>query len=562
MPPTSYIALPSNGSDPQDEWIRLGVTAHLQNNLPLAQQHYQQALRLDPRNAIATMNLAIVFAQSNMINEGLLAMERAEMFDGVLGVVKMNYALMAFDAERIDLAVEKAKKAVEMQPDANSKYVLALISASAGHPDEAIPLYADILKEVPNHPAAGPNSCFVQTLTDTTPEAMLKQRQIWYEAHACKEPKQPHDNDRLQDRSLRVGYVGGDFKSHSAAFIFRNVVLHHTDLIQVYLYSSLPVDEKVDVQTGRFKAKAGDRWRDISTMSDEDAAKLIRRDKIDILVDLAGHTNGGRLALFTRKPAPVQATAWGFAHGTGVPEIDYFFADPIAVPETERQFYAEKVYDLPCIVTFEPPTEYGFKPISSAPFKKNGFITFGSYARYEKMSEECLRCMSEVVRRVPDSRIQFKDNSYRRPYAIRRIMSLMPDIAPERMLFSIGTSHMEHMLAYQQADLCLDPFPHGGGCVALETLYMGVPLITRYGTQAAGRTGASVLACMGRTDWIAASAAEYVEKAVDWATNRQSELQAARQTLRKEFVESSVVKGYTEAVEQAYRVIWQRWCQQ
>lgn len=555
-----FILMPATGSDPADEWHRLGVEAQVSGNLPLAQQRYQQALRIDPRHALATLNLAIVFAQSNLLNEALLTIERAVLFDDKQPMIWVNKAFLNIEAERLGEALQDAERALTLDPaGVPSLMVSAMVKTSCGYAEESVPIYNQILDKEPQHLAAGPNACFVQTLTKATPADLLKQRQRWYAAHKYTGPVAPHRNDKDPDRKLRVGYVGGDFKSHSAAFIFSRVLWHHSEQIEPYFYSTLPVDAASDVKTKRFQEVAGPRWRDIQSTSDEDADRMVRDDKIDILIDLAGHTNGGRLGLFTRKPAPVQITAWGFAHGTGLPEMDYFLADPVAVPEAEREHFAEKILDLPCIVTIEPPDDYNLKPTSRAPCKSNGYITFGSYARYEKMSDECLKAFAEIMRRVPDSRMQFKDHAYRRPFAIKRIMSLMPDISPERLLFSLATTHPDHMLAYQQADLCLDPWPHGGGVVCLECLYQGVPLITKYGTQPSGRSAASVLTVMGRKDWVTDSVAGFIDKVVEWS-DRTKELSEARKTLREELINSAVVKDYPAAAETLYRQAWRTWC--
>lgn len=571
-----YILCPAVGSDQADEWHRLGLESQIAMNLPVAQHRYQQALRLDPRHALAAQNLAIVYAQSDHLNEALLTIERAEMFDGVHGIIPMNRALLLLEAERIDEALAAAKKAMQITPNVPSKVTLARVLTVAGMPDESMKLYNEVLDEEPTHPAAGPNSCFIQTLTNATPADLLKQRKRWYDANRYKGKLAPHTNDKNPDRPIRVGYVGGDFKSHSAAFIFSGVLWHHTPAIEMYLYSTIAVDRENDGKSKRFMDTAGwsatsdqgsltldsgpsgqpavSRWRDITAIDDDGAEKMVRQDKIDILVDLAGHTNGGRLSLFTRKPAPIQVTAWGFAHGTGLPEIDYFLADPICVPESERKDYSEKILDLPCIVTMEPPEEYGLKASSTAPIKKNGYITFGTYARFEKMSDTCIKTFAEILRRVPDAKLEFKDAAYRRPYSIRRVMSLMPDIAPERLLFSIQTAHSDHMLAYQQADICLDPFPHGGGVVSMEQLYMGVPLVTMYGTQPSGRTGSSVLTAMGRTDWIAKTPEEYIDIAVRLADDPKTAKH--RLTLRDELLKSPVIVGYVAKVEELYRQMW------
>jgi predicted O-linked N-acetylglucosamine transferase (SPINDLY family) len=340
--------------------------------------------------------------------------------------------------------------------------------------------------------------------------------------------------------------------------IFGHVLLHHGPTVKPFFYSSLVVDPDNDTATKQFRTVAGDGWRDISSLNDEQAEALIRQDQIDILVDLAGHTNGGRLTLFMRKPAPIQVTDWGFAHGTGCPEIDYFFADPIAIPESDRSHYAEKIWDLPCIVTYEPPVEYNLKAFSTSPYFTRGYVTFGTYARFEKLSDSALATFAEILQAVPDSKLEFKDHGFRRPSSLRRVMAEMPDIDPSRLLFSIATTHPDHMLAYQQADLILDPFPHTGGVVGLEQIYMGVPIVTMYGTQAAGRSTSSVLTAMGKSEWIAKSPQQYVDLAVALTSDVRA-LARERKTLRDQLLNSPVCVGYVEAVETAYRGMWRKY---
>lgn len=551
-----YVLVQQQGSEQADEWMRLGLAAQTQGDLPLAQRHYMNALRLDPRHALATQNLAIVFAQSNLLNEGLLAIERAAMFDdNKHALIQMNWALMLLDADRVDDAVAAARRAYAITACTETRVALAMVLGAAGRPAEAAPLYDEVLVDHPNHPAAGPNSCFLQTLLAVGPAELRAQRNKWYAANRYTGPVAPHKNARTHDRPLRVGYVSGDFKRHSAAMIFGRVVFHHTAAVQPFLYSTLTLDPNSDPVTQKAMNLPGGQWRDITPLNDEQADERIRQDEIDILVDLAGHTNGGRLGVFTRKPAPIQVTAWGFAHGTGLPEIDYFFADPIAVPLEEREYYTEKIWDLPCVVTYEPPVEYDVKGTSSSPYFTRGYVTFGSYARFEKLSDECLKTFAEVLRAVPDSKLEFKDHGFRKPSSIRRVLAAMPDIDPSRLLFSISTSHPDHMLAYQQADLILDPFPHTGGVVGLEQIYMGVPIITLYGTQAAGRTTSSVLTALGRTQWIAKSPEQYVELATTLTQDLRA-LAKERLVLREQLLASPIYVGYVDAVEAAYREMW------
>jgi predicted O-linked N-acetylglucosamine transferase (SPINDLY family) len=555
-----YVIVPQQGQDQADEWIRLGVEAQVQGKLPDAQRYYNNALRVDPRNAVATQNLAVVFAQSNLMAEALLTIERACMFDERHAVMRMNWALMALETDRIDDALRAGREAVAIKGTVESRFALAVILAGAGLPEQAIPLYNEILAEQPLHAAAGPNACFVQTLTNATPADLLAQRRKWYDAVRWKGTPAPHGNDLSVDRPLRVGYVSGDFKRHSAAMIFGRVALHHSPAVEPYFYSTLPIDAVNDTMSKRFLDAAGPRWRDVQALDDEKTDALIRQDRIDVLVDLSAHTGGGRLQLFTRKPAPVQVTAWGFAHGTGLPDMDYFFADGTSVPAEERSWYSEEIWDLPSIITYEPPLEYDLKESSPLPYYTRGHLTLMSSARFEKLSDECLRTFGEILKAVPRSKLLLKDNAFRRPYSIRRVMAAMPGVDPDRVLFAPPTSHPEHMQSYQGADLCLDPFPHSGGIVSLEQLYMGVPVVTLYGTQAGGRNTSSVLTAMGRSEWIAKTPGEYVGVVAAVTADLQA-LAAVRKTLRRELLDSPVCKGYVEKVEEAYREMWRVYVQ-
>lgn len=570
--PQPYSLLPTFGTDAVDEWIKLGLENHMQGKAADAERHYKYALKLEPNNTIASHNLAILWACNGHLGDGVLGMERACIFDGSNPIFYANLGLLYLESDRIDAAIDAATKSYNLaldkpdkeDPIATAGYLLArLVSAmvhtTSGGAPRALEMYNQMLEIEPGHPSAGPNSCFVQTLMNLTPKDLAEQRAKWYVVNKWQGRHWPSfKNEKNPDKPLKIGYVGGDFKSHSAAMMFANVVFHHDRAnYEPYLYCSLPTDPEKDDMTAKFRAAAN--WRDIMGVSDDDAEAMIQEDGIDILVDLAGHTNGGRLGLFTRRPAPVSICAWGFAHGTGVPEIDYFLADPIAVPQEERQYFTEEVIDVPCIVTYREPIEYKLKGTTTLPFHRNGYFTFGSFSRFEKLSDECLATYAEILRRVPDSRLYIKDHAYKRPYSIQRVLSFMEGIDHGRVIFGGSHSHSEHLQEIQKVDLALDPWPHGGGIVTLETLYMGVPLLTLYGTQPSGRTAASVLTKMSRTGYIAKTKEDFVEKAVT-LSQQTAALADLRKVLRDELMNSVVVKGYREAIEATYRQLWQRWC--
>ena len=573
--PQPFILLaPTDPRAVVSEWIAVAVESHQLNRFPDAERQLRHALQLEPGNARAYNNLACAYGAGGNYKEALLAVERAAMlaefgYEVVLdessdeiakkpmenyGVALCNWALILMDMEQMEEATKKAELAVQVYPCKQTRTTLALCYPVSGSPAKALPLYNAVLDEEPKHFVAGMNAAFVQTLTDAAPEELLAQRRRFHEGQRQSGSGLKHHKLSLNGKPLRVGYVSGDFRRHSASSIFGGVVLKHSPAVEAYLYSTQPVDVEADPVSRKYKTYAGERWRDISNTPDEEAEVLIRKARIDILVDLSGHTGGGRLGLFTRRPAPVQATGWGFAHGTGLPEIDYFFADPVAVPVEERQHYAERVVDLPCIVTYDPPVEYNLDGVSEPPAVKNDHVTFGCFSRYEKLSQAYLATCQEVLLAVPNSRMEFKDNAFRRPGAVRHVLEVMDAVDPSRLSFRVGTGQQDHMLAYQRCDLILDPFPHSGGTCCLEQLWMGVPLVTRYGTQAAGRTASSVLTAMDRGDWIARSTEEYISIAVSLSerivAHPESKLRAS---LRQELLDSPVVKGYVAAVEDLYR---------
>lgn len=551
-----FHLLPRLGSSMAEEWQDIGLNHHISSKFAEAEAAYTKGLRVDPNNGPIIANLGVMAAQQGNLLTAIQRLERALLFDEKNATTWYNYALALLEGERADEALPAIKKSIALIESADALCAQAMILTSLAKAAEAVEAYDQALAKNPAHPMASFNTVFARTLKNTTPADNYTARKRWYEHFKWQGEKKPHSNDRTHDRKLRIGYVGGDFKMHSASFFFGKVVLHHNrDLYDPYCYMSMTPDPASDQKTKQFVEKTN--WRDISAKTDDEAEAMIRADQIDILVDLAGHTGGNRLALFTRKPAPVQAHAWGFAHGSGCPEIDYFFADEYSVPKEEREYFAEEIWDLPCVVGYEPP-EYGHSGVSPAPVSRDGTFTFGVFGRFEKYSPQSLEAWHKILLRTPNSRLIIKDMVLRRPYAVRRVREVMHDVDPKRILFMQDCSHPDQFLAYQGVDLVLDTFPHTGGVTAMEIIYMGVPVVTLYNGQVGGRTTAAALHVIGRDGWVANSIDDYVRKAVKLAGER-AELSKARTELRDQLLKSPLCIGYTEEVENAYRSMWWRY---
>lgn len=389
---------------------------------------------------------------------------------------------------------------------------------------------------------------------------MLQQeRRKFFETHARRhiDEHRPHLNDRSPARRLVLGYVSADFMHHATASCFLPVLQHHNhDEFQINCYSGVIAE---DEWTQRCRDCA-DLWRVCSNLSDQTLAAKIREDQVDILVDLSGHTAGNRLMVFARKPAPVQVTAWGHGEGTGLPMVDFLFADLMAIPEHQRNLFAETIYDLPCHIPFEAPPFT--PPIADLPALANGHITFGSLNRYTKVTHEVERLWAKILLAVPGSRLLLKDALFDNPSQCASVIKTFTHlgIPADRLIFLGSTPRKDHLASYGAVDIALDPFPMNGGITTWESLWMGAPVITKLGPTLAHRLAGSILYALDLDDWVAEDEDAYVAIAAGKAADPHN-LHAFRRDIRSRILSSSAgnPERYTRAVEQAYQYMWQRW---
>jgi protein O-GlcNAc transferase len=289
--------------------------------------------------------------------------------------------------------------------------------------------------------------------------------------------------------------------------------------------------------------------------------ELIRRDQIDILVDLSGHSRENRLPVFARKPAPIQITAWAYSTGTGMRAMDVLFSDPVLIPPDERVLYAEEIRYLPNFLSYYP---FQTPPaVTASPALTKKYVTFATFSRLEKVSDDAYQTWAAVLLAVPGSRMLFKNREMDHAAGRARVTDyfMRAGVAPERLILLGSTPWEQHMAAFDQVDIALDPFPQGGGVTSLEGFLMGVPVITLRWPTFGGRTGASILTTLGLTDWIAETPEQYVEIARQKAADLHA-LAELRQQMRERLMTSILcdADAYARVVEQEYRQLWQEWC--
>jgi len=490
---------------------------------------YDKALSIEPQNAEALYNRGLALHGLNRSGEALASYDLALSIKPGYADASINRGNVLKDQGRLEEALASYRRAFELDPDCS---------------------------------VAHSNAIFVLDLMDGRGvREQQEERKRWYDLHGRRHAGsiRPHDNPAVPGRKLRVGYVSADFRRHAASYAFGPVLRRHDSKeFEVVCYSGVSIED--DVTAGLKEASGA--WRSTLGVSDEALAGQIRRDRIDILVDLSSHMAGSRLPVFARKPAPVQVTAWGYPNGTGLPTIDYLLSDAVVVPWEERSLFAEEVIDLPCFLAYEPPAY--LPQVAPLPALSGRPFTFGCISRIEKITDGALRLWARILAAVPEARLLVKcqaleDMEHRRRFA-GRLGAVGIGEARVRLLGQ--TSHAQLLQTFHEVDLVLDPFPHGGGIGTAEALWMGVPVVTKLGETFMSRIGASILTASNLPEWIGRGEEDYVRIAVQ-ASHDPGALAQVRAQMRRR-LEASIFgdpRSYTQAVEAAYRTMWHRWCE-
>ena len=372
-----------------------------------------------------------------------------------------------------------------------------------------------------------------------------------------------HDNAaRTARRKLRIGYISPDFREHSVSY-FLPPLLRHFDGEQfmVFCYAT----GRSDAVTERLRTRRV-TWRDLRGRPPRTAARLIAEDKIDILVDLSGHSQDNALPIMAHRPAPVQVSGIGYTNTTGLRAIDYFLSDEICIPKGDTAAeagFVERILRLshshlcyaPELIRVMP--EAGYEP----PMRKNGYVTFGSFNNFAKVTDETLLLWRGILESVRDSKLVIKGKIASIDaginFAKKRFSMLSYDLA--RVEFRPYSP--DYLEQYRDIDIALDTAPYNGGLTTCEALYMGVPVISLRGRTHGSRFGASILTNAGVRELVAENDINYVRRAVQLAETPKL-LEAYHMGLRANMKRSPLmnIEGYMEELETAYQEIWENFC--
>ena len=483
-----------------------------------------QAVKLRPDHALAYFNLGTFLRSMGRIDQALAAFARAHRIEPgrpeivrSLADVQMSlgrfqdaiasyqqilargpanaelYGSLAacqFMVMELEGAVSSYRQALALAKEGRYLDGLGMVLCQQGRHEEAIAAHREALRLSPENTRYHSNMLLtLQYLPDITPDSVLLEHRSWARMHASgTTPAGEFRNKPDPDRRLKVGYVSADFRSHPVAYFFEGLLRSHDEReVETFCYAAARQRDETTVRL----QQATSAWRDISSLNDSAMIEQVRADGIDILVDLAGHTAGNRLAVFATRAAPVQATYLGYPSTTGLLSMDYRLTDERADPPGAENFYSERLVRLPeCFLCYRPPSPA--PSVAPAPLTRNGFVTFGSFNNLAKINERVIALWSDLLHAVPDSRLLIKNPSLTDAGTAARYRAMFEarNVAEDRIeLLGLVADEQAHLDTYRRMDIALDTFPYNGTTTTCEAIYMGVPVITLEGQKHAGRVG-------------------------------------------------------------------------
>jgi protein O-GlcNAc transferase len=509
------------------ELISEGLQQRQLHGATAARPYFERAAQLEPNSHVPHFMLGNVASELGDLDVAVLHYEHARNLQPNDHVIRYNLGLNNLWRGYIDAAIEELRTACILSPTyllAHTSYIMALHNSDRVSPEEI----AAAIHEWGAH-----FSLQYPAVTPISPRAGANSTE-----------------------KLRVGFISGDFRTHSVAHFFEPILsARDRSAFSYILYSNFRIRDAV---TERLHAYA-DAWRDIWSLTDDALIEQIRADHIDILVDLSGHTAYNRLAVFARRAAPVQISYLGYPDSTGLKTMDYRITDAVTDPQmTADAWHCERLLRL-------PDSQWCFRPFGTQtapgplPAHKAGFVTFGSFNNLTKASDTLLRCWAQILVKLPASRLRL--TRVRSPKRAAEIVALFAEsgVAAERIECVLYETDPPYGSQFAGVDIALDNYPYNGVTTTCESLYFGIPVISLHGRNGVSRSGLSLLGSLGLGELVASAPEEYVAIAVALAGDF-SRLSQLRASLRARFEQSPLrdEKRFAAEFEKLLRVAWQR----
>ena len=507
------------------ELIREGLQQRRLHGAAAARPYFERAAQLEPNSHVPPLMLANVASELGDLDLAVRYYEHARDLQPSDHVIRYNLGLNNLWRGYIDAAIEELRAACTLSPTylvAQTSYIMALHNSDRVSPEEI----AAAIRE-------------------------------WGVRFSRQYPASTQFMPRA-DRpgTLRVGFISGDFRTHSVAHFIEPILsARDRNAFTYVLYSNLELRDDV---TERLRTSADD-WRDIWQLNDDALIEQIRADRIDILVDLSGHTAYNRLAVFARRAAPVQISYLGYPNSTGLKTMDHRITDAVTDPPLIADaLHCERLLHLPgsqwCFRPFGMQTPPGPLPALAA-----GFVTFGSFNNLIKASDTLLRCWVQILAKLPNSHLRL--TRIRSPQRAAEIVRLFEasGVSADRIECVAYEADPPHGSQFAGVDIALDNYPYNGVTTTCESLYVGVPVVSLHGRTGVSRSGLTLLASLGLAELAAPTPEKYVEIAVALAVDAPR-LEQLRASLRARFEQSPLrdEERFAAEFEKLLHAAWRR----
>jgi protein O-GlcNAc transferase len=513
---------------------------------------FDRALKLAPDNPLFVCNRGLAELDVGDFAKAVASLERAASLAPDVALIRHNLAVAYKSANR-PMAALAAFEAAGSIGDA------AAVRPDLFDHEGARAQFARALATFPGRPDIESNRLFAANYDPEISESALRSLYVGWGA-GRRIAALPHPNMRDPARPIRIGFVSPDFRAHSVQpFLWPLISNFPRENVELYGYAAMRGDG--DAWTGRYR-QAFDMWRVVGMLDDEALATEIRKDGIDVLVDLAGHTLGNRLGVFARKPAPVQATWLGYGGTTGLAAIDWYIGDHRLVPPGGESAFVERVWRLPkTAFVYGAPDEM---PVpAGTPANAVGYPTFGCFSRAVRLNADTFRVWGRILSQLPRARLLLNAAVFNEPETQALFARKFADCGGDagRLELVYTSPQSATWAAYGRIDVALDPFPHNAGATTFEALWMGVPVVSKRDRVPLGRFGDSILGACGMQDWVVDSEDDYVARAVAAVADIDA-LAKLHDNLRARMEKSPLCDGagFARDFAAALRGMWHDYC--
>jgi len=504
----------------------LGVSQSSRGMFQQSITNFEKAIKLNPKLLDAYNNLGLAQKKCKKYFKALETFQQALNIDINHHLINFNLGDLYVTFNEIEKAIDCFKKAIQTKPDFHLAYS---------------------------------NYLFFINYSDKYDKSFYFREALGYRKtikQIDKKLLEPFKYNKSPTK-LKIGFVSCDLRNHPVGyFLFETLKYLQNMNVEMIAYSNL--DEKKEDNFTKKLKNFFSEWNVVKNMNDLELTNLIRKNKINLLIDLSSHSANSRLPVFINKPAPLQITWIAHLDTTGLEEIDYIIADPFVVDKDQENLFVEKVWKMPDIWNSFSQPSYNID-IGSLPALKNKFITFGSFNNLNKLNDKVIQLWSKLLKKMPKAKLFLKNKNLDFEFYKNSIKKKFLDngINQSQLIFE-GMSQREDLLkTYNKIDISLDPFPYSGGTTNFESIWMGVPILVVKGKKFISKCGESINHNLKMSDWIAKNEEDFVSKAIELCSDVQK-LSDIRSNLRNKALNSPLFDARKFA-ENFHTTLWKMW---